>query len=161
MEALIRTPLGIFPPNAAREALRAAGLPLEEANFQRLIVPIDLWGPSAEKPGYLSRIRQSTIGEVLVGLQEYLPLYIPDYKEMSEGMSYSWWGDKKMNKDDAFPASHWISCYLVTGGSEGHYIHVDTIDKDGNRQLIYLEKTFSGSVYGWRIVEAIAAILEA
>lgn len=39
---------------------------------------------------------------------------------------------------------HWIACYAVTGGSEGHYIHIDLIDRDGNRTLTFLGKTFQG-----------------
>lgn len=42
----------------------------------------------------------------------------------------------------------WIACYAVTGGSEGHYVHVDRIwdPDDYNRQLEHLItiKTFGG-----------------
>lgn len=38
----------------------------------------------------------------------------------------------------------WIACYAVTGGSEGHYIHVDIVYDDKRRDLVFLGKTFQG-----------------
>jgi hypothetical protein len=44
----------------------------------------------------------------------------------------------------------WIACYAVTGGSEGHYIHVDRIyeaepyARQFTHEAIFLAKTFSG-----------------
>jgi hypothetical protein len=36
---------------------------------------------------------------------------------------------------------HWLACYYVTGGSEGYYFHVDLIDADGKREMLFLGKT--------------------
>jgi hypothetical protein len=47
----------------------------------------------------------------------------------------------------------WIACYVVTGASEGHYIHVDLIYHDNSRQLVFLGKTFLGAQHA----QAIAA----
>jgi len=39
----------------------------------------------------------------------------------------------------------WVACYPVTGGSEGHYIHVDLILNDGTtRWPMFAGKTFLG-----------------
>jgi hypothetical protein len=36
---------------------------------------------------------------------------------------------------------HWLVCYYVAGGSEGYYFHVDMIDADGKREMLFLGKT--------------------
>lgn len=49
----------------------------------------------------------------------------------------------------------WTACYAVTGGSEGHYIHVDLIldSPDSYRQVypLFTGKTFSGIAAAWEI----------
>lgn len=45
----------------------------------------------------------------------------------------------------------WIACYAVTGGSEGHYIHVDLIYYDKRRDLVFLGKTFQGMEHAQKI----------
>jgi hypothetical protein len=49
----------------------------------------------------------------------------------------------------------------VTGGSEGHYVHVDLIDGDGKRTMVLLAKTFSGMETAYKVALAIAEILGA
>lgn len=60
------------------------------------------------------------------------------YNEIDYFSSMSYQGNKP------FPDYHWISCFVVEGGSEGHYIHVEVIDGEGNRILLYVGKTFEG-----------------
>jgi len=43
-----------------------------------------------------------------------------------------------------WPDSRWLAIYVVTGGSEGHYIHIDAIYKDGKVQQVSLAKLLSG-----------------
>ena len=52
----------------------------------------------------------------------------------------------------------WISCFAVTGGSEGHYVEVIT---DNTRELIFLGKTFDGWDAAWNTAKRVAALLEA
>lgn len=48
-------------------------------------------------------------------------------------------------KSDPWPIRYsWMPCFVVTGGSEGHYIHVEVIYDDGSRKLLLLGKTFGG-----------------
>lgn len=81
---------------------------------------------------------------------------------------YSNWRDRAdpWGKTRLFPQSYrWISCYAVTGGSEGHWVHVDVIggsDEDPDRrELIFLAKTFMGWEHACKIAQACATILQA
>ena len=57
------------------------------------------------------------------------------------GLEYEY---RRQHKGDYFPIQwHWIAVYYVKGGSEGFYFHVDLIDNDGQRDLIFLGKTLS------------------
>ena len=39
----------------------------------------------------------------------------------------------------------WLSVYAVTGGSEGIYLHVDVIDNEDKRRLLFLGKSLGSS----------------
>ena len=45
---------------------------------------------------------------------------------------------------EIFPKYRWVGCFAIEGGNEGHYIHVETIDVEGIRALLYVGKTFEG-----------------
>jgi hypothetical protein len=61
----------------------------------------------------------------------------------------------------------WIACYAVTGGSEGHYIHVDRMylkrecDRDFTREPLFLVKTFGGYAQACAIAAHLGARLGA
>jgi hypothetical protein len=56
--------------------------------------------------------------------------------------------------------ANWIAVFAVTGGSEGHYVHVEAIHSHTNtRQLLFLAKTFRGFDHAMRIVAALSTIL--
>jgi hypothetical protein len=58
-----------------------------------------------------------------------------------------------------WPLNRWVSVYVVTGGSEGTYLHVDAIDRDGTRQTLILGKTCAGGQATWmRCYESAARI---
>lgn len=56
--------------------------------------------------------------------------------------------------------SRWIAVYAVTGGSEGHYVHVDSLDNEGGRELLFLARTFRGYDHAMEIAKALGKILE-
>jgi hypothetical protein len=56
---------------------------------------------------------------------------------------------------------HWISCYVVTGASEGHYIHIDFIMDDQSRRSVMLGKTFEGWDHAWTVAKRCAELLGA
>jgi len=58
----------------------------------------------------------------------------------------------------------WIACYAVTGGSEGHYVHVDLIsgyDQDwtGKAHHLITGKTFLGLAHALKIANRCAELL--
>lgn len=58
----------------------------------------------------------------------------------------------------------WIACYAVTGGSEGHYIHVDLVagyDTDWTGKTLHLitGKTFLGLAHAHKIANRCAELL--
>lgn len=58
----------------------------------------------------------------------------------------------------------WIASYAVTGGSEGHYIHIDIIGADGEEgkvRQVFLGKTFRGMAHAQRIAARCAELLGA
>jgi hypothetical protein len=62
---------------------------------------------------------------------------------------------------DSFPQDYnFIACYAVTGGSEGHYVHVDIIT-DEHRKNLFLAKTFKGMDHAWKIAAHIGKMLNA
>jgi len=72
-----------------------------------------------------------------------------DYFELSVEAKYT----NPARLDQPIGDYRWIACYAVTGGSEGHYIHVDRIHRaEGDmyghlpyvHEPIFLIKTFGG-----------------
>ena len=58
----------------------------------------------------------------------------------------------------------WIACYAVTGGSEGHYVHIDLIhgyDQDWTGKVLHLVtgKTFLGLAHALKIANRCAELL--
>jgi len=58
----------------------------------------------------------------------------------------------------------WIACYAVTGGSEGHYVHIDLIhgyDQDWSGKALHLitGKTFLGLAHAQKIANRCAELL--
>ena len=97
-----------------------------------------------------------TIPETINGIYEYLSESMPDdlVDEYFSNMA-------RHNKrgGDPFPQEYnWIACYAVTGGSEGHYVHVDVITGD-KRELLYLAKTFQGMGQALKIAAHLGKML--
>ena len=68
--------------------------------------------------------------------------------------------------DDAVPFMwpaqwHWISVYAVTGASEGDYVHIDVIGRDGSREMMACYKTFGGRQQALQIANRTAILLGA
>lgn len=87
-------------------------------------IEIDKWTPTPDKPGYLTHAGRITVHELEDQLNERLKRLdcVPDEYGMQATMArYKNWYDKPV------PACRRIACFPVTGGSEGHYIHVALI----------------------------------
>lgn len=70
------------------------------------------------------------------------------------------------SRDFLWPKFRWVSVYYVTGGSEGYYLHVDTIgEQDGgrDRRMMLLGKTLlkgkAGRDYMAKVCKVLSEIL--
>ncbi len=62
--------------------------------------------------------------------------------------------------DEPMPRNvRWVAAWAVTGGSEGHYIHVELVYED-RRVLLALGKTFLGWDHAWTIAKRAAQLLD-
>lgn len=158
MKNFIQTPLGIFDNTEARKKLDEAGIKVDKETYRPLLIDTDIWESDPEKPGYLRYVKQMSVGDVFNRLKEYLTHYVPDWKDVLDYIhvdSDIMYRDKGL-KDDFPKYDGYLKCYLVTGSSEGHYIHIEA-----NNKLVFVCKTFAGPDKGWEIVQAIATILQA
>ena len=111
--------------------------------------------------GYLHHERTKTLQEVCDHLNSELKKQDldPDEYGMDILLGYS-------RKGELIPPHDWIVCYAVTGGSEGHYIHVDAVSRQpglgqpGKRYALFLGKSFQGMEFAYRVAKACADILE-
>jgi hypothetical protein len=129
-------------------------------------IDIEVWVPNPDKPGYLQLGRTKTIYEVEAELKARLKAdgyweYL-DYFDICAALN------EKETKAQTWPKHRWIACYVVTGGSEGYYVHVDIvyggqdviIDQYGKnkdvwcRRLIFLGKLLSDHNMAWEIAKA-------
>lgn len=125
-------------------------------------VDTEVWEPDTDRPGFLRRVRTKTVDEVWVELAAALG-YTSD-----EGC---YGAEEYMNVCTSVPAKQpWpegrIVVYPVTGGNEGHYIHVAVIHPGHPRQVPRLEvdtlilaKTFAGWDAAWDFAKRAARIL--
>jgi hypothetical protein len=61
-------------------------------------------------------------------------------------------------EDGEWPISSRIGAFPVTGGSEGHYIHVEAL-ANGKHTTLILGKTFQGMDHAWAIARRIGDLL--
>lgn len=88
-----------------------------------------------------------TVGEVLAYVNKWMKRLFDNYEE-SFGLA---WSPREI-KDEKWNdfVSRWVVVFPVTGGSEGHYIHIDTYggyNQEGTPEKfkhIALCKTFNG-----------------
>jgi hypothetical protein len=120
------------------------------------VIETDVWEENPEKKGYLRKVRNKTVKEVFdetVAFLKERDLYDElDYFSIS----HPWSIDAK--KTDFPNPWRWIACYAVVGGSEGHYIHVDVIDTEGKREMIFIGKTFSGMDHALKVSNLLSKV---
>ncbi|MDD4934113.1 MAG: hypothetical protein PHO89_11705 [Methylacidiphilaceae bacterium] len=117
-----------------------------------------VWAPDPERPGYLLPPQTKTVRQVLAELNRELSRHIPmayqgRWVTPESGLSAEEWGYVEpvlheeywvvahdLSPSEPFPPYRWIACYVVTGGNEGYYLHVDVINSEGERRMVYLGK---------------------
>lgn len=127
------------------------------------MIELQHYKPHPDKPGYLTFDHNTTIRDVyrqcdaalteagLIGEMEYFDIFA---------------GYQRAKAD--WPASRWVACFPVEGGSEGHYVHVEAIGlfdrqqlKKGlwhqtdERELLLVGKTFMGLEHAIQIANVL------
>ena len=126
-------------------------------------VEIEVYKPHPDKPGFLALERRKTPNEVTdeleAGLKDVGLEGEFDYFGLAIGTKFQGHGDKPI------PKYHHAVAYVVRGGSEGYYVHVDVaLPADGVNDLlthlpIAVGKTFS-KTHAWAAVRALSDMLD-
>lgn len=122
-------------------------------------VPVDIWHKELDSNGQpTGRAIQTdyrTLGEILKDLEAFL-------KERYEdpNLDYFQLAGLEHRLTSKWPSEYGhIACFVATGTSEGHYIHVELVNS--KRIPLFIAKTFGGFDHAWAIAIAIAEALGA
>ncbi len=100
--------------------------------------------------GHIVETRPKTLQQISTYLRASLDPLIDEYFTLSSDAT----------AETPWPLdARWIAVFPVTGGSEGHYVHVDAIDQAGQRNGLYLIKTFRGLAHAWQIAQRLGDLL--
>jgi hypothetical protein len=137
-------------------------------------IQLEHWSPDPEKPGYLKFAGTPTYREVFDRLRAALDAeeLIDEYFEPATWLEKDSEDLRNAAFEQPMPRVRFVQCYAVTGGSEGHYVHVDfltePIGADGfvagrgrKRVSFALGKTFLGWDHAWTIAKRVAELLGA
>lgn len=143
----------------------ALGLRIDPAN----------WRPDPERPGFQIRGTRLASKQVFARLQKALrTLPVPDEvaqwldgsttaRSVLDLCDYFSFGPCGADGDGPLPEFDWIACYAMTGGSEGHYVHVDLLGNGDNDVAVYrlaVGKTFGGWEVAWFVAQLCAYLLQ-
>jgi hypothetical protein len=127
----------------------------DPVDVQTTHVETTVWVPNPDKPGYLLPHRRKTIREVCDELRA-ITGECPE--GCTEGFSVPSW----TKGDDEWPQGQTV-VYAVTGGSEGHWVHVEIrrpfSGKEETTHAI-LGKTFDGFDAAWAFAKRLATLLQ-
>jgi hypothetical protein len=130
-----------------------------EGNADGLHVDTCVWVADPGRPGCLRAARRKTVAEVhrelvaLAGRREDGITVVDgadEYFSVSLGVA----GDRE------WPEGR-IAVFAVTGGSEGHDVHVEVKASDGHAELMILGKGFAGPAAARALARRLAGILGA
>jgi hypothetical protein len=112
---------------------------------------------NGEPTGMLRWVGNRDAREVVADLAAFIkPLEDGGTEYVSLGAQFKYEGVSEI------PPFRRVVAYAVTGGSEGHYVHVDLhLARDpGTYMNLMLVKTFGGMAHARKIANAIADVLE-
>ncbi len=112
---------------------------------------IDTEGWERGPDGLLHRTRIKTVLEVFAEIRAVVG---PEPRGAEEGLSVAPW----IPADHTWPPGR-IVVLAVTGGSEGHYVHVEIL-ADRHCECVGLGKTFQGNDAAWALARRLADLLE-
>jgi len=101
--------------------------------------------------GYIVHTQPKKISQVAAWIQAELQKKGIDLTEYDY---FSW-----DNPGDPWPIDAWrVACFAVTGGSEGHYIHITALHR-GEVKSLAVGKTFMGFEHAHKLSNALAELL--
>jgi hypothetical protein len=122
-------------------------------------IDTEVWVPCPDSP-YLHRERSRTIDEVHALLTATMTEPHPRYPEQVwiEGADdgFSVWPFIDGHRE--WPVGRTI-VYSIEGASEGDYVHVDSISRDGVLHPLLISKTFDGRDAAWAFARRLADLL--
>lgn len=132
---------------------------MSESQTLQAPIEIEVYRPVKGKPGYSELDYRRPVKEVIAELNRKLRAEDPELFDESSFSDMTSWD----SPNGPWPAWRWIAVFPVTGGSEGHYIHIETIGRDDARTstMIALCKTFRGWDHACRIAAAAGRLLQA
>jgi hypothetical protein len=122
-------------------------------------IETEVWVPRAGLP-YLERVRVRTVDEVHAMILAVVGEPVPGYpgltriEAVGEGFSVM----PCLPSGQEWPAGRTV-VYPVTGTSEGDYIHVGVVGRDGAYQTLLIGKTFAGRDAAWAFARRLADLL--
>ena len=154
-EVMVKTPFGVLPKNQARERVVTAGLPLDKENFCPLEVDVEVYSPTPDGK-YLELVRRKGCRELWGKVKTVLEHYVPTWEDQFDYIGVS---TGNSNEEKEIPDFVRMFCFVVAGASEGYYLHLEIIRKDGQDSNLFLGKTFLGAKPAWEVAAAISTIL--
>lgn len=142
---------------AGKERDMATMTTIEHGVVSTHVWACDLGDP--DRRGYLRMVRRLTIGEVFESLNDELGLGEDEFgmQELPPGLDEYFHPSIHLEEEREWPDGR-MSVYAVTGGSEGHYVHVD-VSKHPVRETLFLGKTFAGWDAAWDAAKLIGHAL--
>jgi hypothetical protein len=122
---------------------------------------LHIWGADPKRPGYLRFVRMATMAEMVVRVETRLretkttdTTWGNEHKEpLMHLIEYLSW-ERHLDMD-ALKGMRLFKVYMVIGGSEGYYIHVDAMTKDTEDVSILTIKILTSETVAWDIVKAL------
>jgi len=126
---------------------------------------LDTWryvlGADGEKTGTVRRIKGRTAGEVMADLSYEARELLKEVEYADLSYSFGRRTDGSQDSETEVPKVRRVACYAVTGGNEGHYVHVDIHTPDNEQVPFILVKTFMGMDHARAISNKLADLLGA
>jgi hypothetical protein len=132
-------------------------------------VVLDVWRyvvENGQQTGYIRRSHGRPVGEIVADLTKRISRLVDEYATLGGDFKYAR-GVENVYETEC-PEAQRIAVYAVTGGSEGHYVHValhvrDVQGEYGNARLVVknlmLVKTFKGMKHARKIANRLADAL--
>jgi hypothetical protein len=132
--------------------LGAANAAAETQGAAPVYRQIETWSgiEIVDDEGVVRETRPKTVQQVYAYCRDRLGTLVDDYFSLADGtvLTAPW-------------PTVWrrIKIFPVTGGSEGHYVHVEVETLDGTTRLMFLAKTFQGMTHAWQIARQLGDAL--